>query len=236
MKQITEKYPVIIPARAGSKGIIGKNMIDFCGKPLVAWSIIQALNSACVSNVYVSTDGSDIAKVAEAHGAKVIWRPAEISTDTSSSEEAIIHAISMMDEQDALNTIIFLQATSPLRRKDEIDNACRAFLEGGFDSLFSMTVLEDYCLWKRNDDGLYSFSYDFKNRGRRQEREPLFLENGSIFIFKKDLMLQEKNRLVGKIGMYEMPFELSYQIDSEKDISLCEHFMKQCILKEEVSE
>ena len=105
-----------------------------------------------------------------------------------------------------------------------------AFRDGKYDSLFSMAVLEDYCMWKEEGENLHSFSYDFKNRGRRQEREPLYLENGSIYIFKKELFFKEKNRLGGKIGMYEMPFECSYEIDSLKDIGLCEYFMRECVL------
>ena len=224
------KLPVIIPARAGSKGIKNKNIIDFCGKPLISWSITQALNSENVSNVYVSTNGEDIAKVSEEYGAKIIWRPAELASDTSSSEDAIMHAIKEIEKIEGFESVVFLQATSPIRRINDIDDAVAAFRDGKYDSLFSMAVLEDYCMWKEEGENLHSFSYDFKNRGRRQEREPLYLENGSIYIFKKELFFKEKNRLGGKIGMYEMPFECSYEIDSLKDIGLCEYFMRECVL------
>jgi len=225
-----EKMPVIIPARAGSKGIIGKNIIDFCGKPLIAWSIEQGLNTKCVSNVYVSTDGEDIAIVAEKYGAKVIWRPAELATDTASSEDAIMHAIKEIEKKEKCSNIVFLQATSPLRRDNDIENAIKAYIKGKYDSLFSMTVLDDYCMWKKVDGVLQSVSYDYNNRGRRQERDPTFLENGSIYIFSKELFYKNNNRLGGRIGMYEMPFELSYEIDSPKDIKLCEFFMKEHII------
>lgn len=220
------KLPVIIPARAGSKGIAGKNIINFHGKPLIAWSIQQALNSKHVSNVYVSTDGEDIASISEKYGASVIWRPDELATDTSSSEDAIRHAISEMEKMESFDALVFLQATSPIRRHYDIDRAVDKFYEKPFDSLFSMSILEDYCLWKKQYGELSSFTYDYQNRGRRQERDPIYLENGSIYVFTKELFLTKNNRLGGEIGMYEMPFDCSYEIDSMEDVKRCEYFMR----------
>ena len=76
--------PAIIPARGGSKGIPRKNIVDFCGRPLIAWSIEQALNSKYIDKVYVSTDDDEIADISKEYGAELIKRPREISTDTSS--------------------------------------------------------------------------------------------------------------------------------------------------------
>lgn len=224
-----KKYPVIIPARAGSKGIVGKNIIEVCKKPLIAWSIEQAINSELVSNVYVSTDGEDIAKASEEYGAKIIWRPEELASDTASSEDALIHAIGVIEKKEEFESLVFLQATSPIRRNNDIDGAIRVFEENKYDSLFSMAILDDYCLWKNTNGVLDSYTYDYRKRGRRQEREPLYLENGSIYVFKKDLVLEQKNRLGGRIGMYEMPFECSYEIDTMQDISICEVFMNKII-------
>lgn len=221
-----KKYPVIIPARAGSKGIIGKNIIEICGKPLIAWSIEQALRSDRVSNVYVSTDGEDIASVSRDYGARIIWRPEKLATDTAGSEEAIIHGIHEIEKEEDFENLIFLQATSPIRRKKDIDNAVERFENGGYDSLFSMAVMDDYCLWRMCDGKLKSLSYDFKNRGRRQEREPLYLENGSIYVFKKELILTDNNRLGGRIGMYEMPIECSYEIDTIREIDICSYYIE----------
>lgn len=225
-------FPVIIPARAGSKGIPGKNIMDFCGKPLIAWSIEQALNSGRVSNVYVSTDGDDIAGVSEEYGARVIRRPKELATDTSSTEDALIHAMKEIELAEDFSSIVFLQATSPLRESDDIDNAIETFVNGSFDSLFSMSVMDDWCLWRDDGGGLDSFTYDYRNRGRRQERKPLYLENGSIYIYSKEMFYRERNRIGGKVGMYEMPFEHSFEIDSVRDVHLCELFMEEIIKKE----
>ncbi len=221
-----KKVTAVIPARAGSKGIHNKNIIDFCGKPLIAWSIEQAVQSKYVEDVYVSTDGKEIAEISEKYGAEIIWRPADLASDTASSESALIHAVSVMKKNSEINAVVFLQATSPIRLSEDIDNAIDLFFENSYDSLFSMSVLEDYCIWKKTENELNSLTYDYLKRGRRQEREPLFLENGSIYIFKSEILMKYKNRLGGKIGMYEMPFDRSYEIDSMDDIEMCSYFMK----------
>ena len=83
----------IIPARGGSKGIPGKNIIPVAGKPLLAWTIEQSLNAKSVDSTYVTTNNDEIAEVAREYGAKIIWRPESISGDEASSEVALLHAI-----------------------------------------------------------------------------------------------------------------------------------------------
>lgn len=221
-----KEVKAIIPARAGSKGIPNKNIMDFCGKPLIAWSIEQAMQSKYIEGVYVSTDGEEIAEISKKYGAEVIWRPADLASDTASSESALIHAVSEINKKSEISTVMFLQATSPIRLNEDIDNAIDMFFDNSYDSLFSMSVLEDYCIWKKTENELHSLTYDYLKRGRRQERETLFLENGSIYIFKPEILIKCKNRLGGKIGMYEMPFDRSYEIDSMADIEICSYFMK----------
>lgn len=225
------KAPVIIPARAGSKGIKNKNLLILCGKPLIAWSIIEALESDCVSNVYVSTDGDEIAEVAQEFGAQAVKRPKDISGDFATSESAIVHAMDYIDED--YEDIIFLQATSPLRVKRDIDNAYDVFKNNNYDSLFSMSIMDDYTLWQ-GDPGteMKSITFDYLNRGRRQDRKPVYLENGSIYIFKKELIMNTSNRMGGRIGVYEMPFSHSFEIDSYEEVEICEFYLKKIIEEE----
>lgn len=227
------KIPVIIPARSGSKGIRGKNLLELCGKPLIAWSIERAVNSECVSHVYVSTDGADIAETAVKYGAFVIERPEDISGDTASSESALLHAVSEIEKEENFDNMIFLQATSPLREKEDIDSAYEIFVREGYDSLFSMAVMDDYTLWSGHPGSdLRSLSFDYRNRGRRQDREPVYLENGSIYILKKEIIKKYNNRLGGRIGMYEMPFHHSFEIDSESEVEICEFYLNKILEKE----
>jgi CMP-N,N'-diacetyllegionaminic acid synthase len=211
----------IIPARGGSKGIPHKNILPFCGKPLIAWSIEQS-----PFPVYVSTDDLAIYNTAADYGAYPIRRPPELATDTASSESALRHAIDAIGDVD---TVIFLQATSPIRTPDDISNALKIFQDGGYDSLFSMCRLDDYCIWE-DRNGLASVNFDWKNRVRRQLRKPSYLENGSIFIFKPWVLRETGNRFGGKLGMYEMPFWKSFEIDGPEDVDIVEYYFKRNIL------
>ncbi|MBP7055361.1 MAG: acylneuraminate cytidylyltransferase family protein [Candidatus Omnitrophica bacterium] len=223
----------VIPARGGSKGIPGKNIIDFCGKPLIAWSIEQALGSALIERVYVSSDDAEICKISEYYGATAIKRPASLATASASTEGALSHAVRSVEDSSgkSIDAVVFLQATSPLRVTIDINSAIDLFVSKKADSLFSGSLLDDFCVWERKGRRLNSLTYDYKNRGRRQEREPLFLENGSIYIFKPSVIRRYNNRLGGRIVFYPMPFWKSYEIDKSEDVEICEYYMRKNILR-----
>ena len=217
----------VIPARGRSKAIPKKNLMDFCGKKLVVWTIEQALASRLVDEVYVSSDNNEILSVSAAAGAKTIRRPANISGDTSSTEEALLHAICEIEGNGgSVDTVVLLQATSPVRTAADIDGALRKFIKDGADSLFSAAILEDFCAWRLKGGRYTSETYDYRNRGRRQDREPYYLENGSIYISKAAILKNFNNRFGGKISVYCMPLWKSYEIDKPADIEICEYFMK----------
>jgi len=234
LKLLENKFNVvcIILARGGSKSIPRKNLIDFCGKPLLVWSIGQALGSRYIKSVFVSSDSNEILCFAKKAGAGVILRPKQIAGDRASSEDALLHALVEVErrQQEKISIVVFLQATSPLRTPEDIDQAIEVFISKKADSLFSATRLEDFCLWQRNGQQWKSLNFDYRNRGRRQERDPLFLENGSIYIFKPNALRQLGNRLGGKITVYLMPFWKSYEIDEPSDVELCRYFMMNKIL------
>jgi len=213
------KTTAIIPARGGSKGIPRKNLIDFCGKPLLAWSIIQACQTSGVDEVYVTSDSDEILSVARQYGALPIKRPDNIAGDTATTESAILHALDMISGP--VDTVVLLQATSPLRKPGDLGAALKQFEKEGVDSLFSGAVLEDFLIWEQGQDKtLSSFNYDFTRRGRRQDRKPQFVENGSFYIFKPSIIREKSNRLGGSIGIYLMDFWQSFEIDNLEDIEL----------------
>ena len=179
----------IIPARGNSKEIIDKNIINFCGKPLIAWSIEQALASNHISNVYVSSDSDKILNLSIKYGAREIKRPDVLAQDESTSEEALVHAINTIEQSydDKIDLVVFLQGTSPLRNLKDIDEAINVFMNNNLDSLFSACDLKDLMVWKNIDDNLTSINYDYKNRKRRQDMQKQYGENGSIYIFKPKL-------------------------------------------------
>ena len=179
----------IIPARGNSKGIKNKNIINFCNKPLIYWTIEQSLKSKHISqNVYVTSDNKDILDLSSSYGAIPILRPDELSTDTSSSEDALLHAIEKIEKTTSIDLVVFLQCTSPLRETDDIDNAIDSFIKNDYDSLFSATDMKDLCLWRSIDDNFCSINFNYKARQMRQNITPQYSENGSFYIVKPDIL------------------------------------------------
>ncbi|MFC1580601.1 cytidylyltransferase domain-containing protein [Thermodesulfobacteriota bacterium] len=217
----------IIPARGGSKGIPNKNIIDFCGKPLLAWSILQAKESQYVKEVYVSSNSEEILSVAMEYGARAIPRPDELSTDFATSESALRHAIDEIETQERrVDLVVFLQVTSPLRASEDIDQAILQLLNKESDSLLSATVLDDLCAFKQQGEKLLGITYDPYNRGRRQTRDLFYHDNGSIYIFRPNILRSNNNRLGGKIEVYEMPFWQSIEIDEMTDLDIVRFYFK----------
>ena len=216
----------IIPARGGSKSIPRKNIRRVAGKPLLAYSVEQALETPSIERVVVSTNSEEIAAVAREYGAEVIPRPPEISGDTASSESALLHALDHLRDQEGYETdlVVFLQATSPLRRPDDIENAIKHFHQEEADSLLSVASLHGF-IWREEGDQLRSFSYDYKHRLRRQDAPKDYIENGSIYVFKPWVLREHHNRLGGKIVLYPMRMQESFQVDEPSDLEVMEHLV-----------
>ncbi len=217
----------VIPARGGSKGLKEKNIYPVAGKPLLAWTIQQALASKHIERVFVSTDNPDIAAVALEYGAQVIERPAELSGDKASSESAILHAVEYIERESEqkLETIVFLQATSPLRQPGDIDRAIERFQNEGADSLISVTRADDLTIWEEGAEGWRSVNFDYRNRGMRQDRPTQFIENGSIYIFSPETLRTFGNRIGRKLTVYEMEFWQTWEIDTIEEIDLIEYYL-----------
>jgi CMP-N,N'-diacetyllegionaminic acid synthase len=213
----------IIPARGGSKGILKKNIVDFAGKPLLAWTIEQAKKASYIDAVYVSSDDDEILEVAKEHGANPIKRPPEISGDKATSESCLLHALQHMN---APSAAVFLQATSPLREPQDIDHAIKKFNKEELDSLFSATPLEDFFIWRVNKAHVMSYNYDYRERKRRQDISGQIVENGSFYIFKPSVLAEHNNRLGGKIGYSLMDSWKLHEIDNLDDLELCEYLFK----------
>lgn len=221
----------IIPARGGSKGIPRKNILEIAGKPLIAWSIEQARASHYVGDeVFVTSDSDEILEISKQFGARPIKRPERISRDSSSSEEALLHALGAIEESGPIDYVVFLQATSPVRAPDDIDNAMQQIVREESGSLLSARPVHDYFIWERDSDGCRSVTYDFSNRPRRQDIRTRYMENGSIYIFKPESLKKNNNRLGGKISIYEMDKIRSYQVDDEEDIQICSTLLKLTVM------
>jgi len=213
----------IIPARGGSKRLPRKNIQPLGGKPLLAHSIEQARVATSVQKVVVSTEDSEIAAVTERFGAEVVWRPAELASDTAGSLPVLLHALEHVEASGfSPEAVVFLQCTSPLRRPGDIDGAVAAFQAAGVDCLFSACV-SHACIWQDTPQGLRSLTYDYHVRQREQDWPRQYRENGSIYVVKPRVLREETgNWLAGRVGVYEMDYWSSFQIDLLEDIELCE--------------
>jgi len=216
----------IIPARAGSKGLKNKNTYPILNKPLIQWTLEQCKESRLLDDIFISTDDEQIINLSIPFGFKTINRPASLCNDDSTSESALIHSLEVIKEKYNITPeiIVFLQATSPLRKKDDIDNAINYFIEQKADSLFSATKISDLTIWQKSNTW-ESINFDYNNRKRRQDMPINYIENGSIYIFKPKILKQNNNRLGGKIVSYEMDFWQTWEIDSILEADLIEYYL-----------
>ncbi|MSR05455.1 MAG: acylneuraminate cytidylyltransferase family protein [Gemmatimonadetes bacterium] len=211
----------IIPARGGSKRLPGKNLMPWNGKPLIVHSIEHARAASLVTRVVVSTDDSEIKAVASATGAEVVDRPADLATDNATSESALLHALGHLESSEGYRPelVVFLQCTSPSRRPGDIDGAIRQLLADKADSLFSACRFERY-VWRTINGAAEPINYDFRRRWRDQEFPAQYMENGSIYVVRREILEQTQNRLGGRMVIYEMPAEDSFQVDRIQDLRM----------------
>jgi CMP-N,N'-diacetyllegionaminic acid synthase len=225
--QKSRRTLAVIAARGGSKGIPLKNLLNICGKPLIAWTVMQAAAARGVDVVAVSSDSDNILAAAEAAGAVGVRRPDAISGDLDSSESAWLHALDSLDGKlGPFERIVALQATSPIREPSDIEQALQTFEREKLDSLLSVCEVEDYFNWRIGASGPEAINYDFRNRRMRQQIDKRYLENGSFYVFIPSLLREQKNRLGGKIGFHLMERHKMFQIDRTEDVKLCAAIMQ----------
>jgi CMP-N,N'-diacetyllegionaminic acid synthase len=171
----------IIPARAGSKGLPGKNIKSLCGKPLIAWSIEAGNNSKYLDEVMVTTDGVEIAEIAKKYGANVPFlRPKELADDTTSSFEVITHTIDFYKNQlnKKFDYIVLLEPTSPLRESSDIDKAIEMLLNSKADSIVGICKTESqnpaFLVLKDSNNYIRGYENNKIKVLRRQEIKDVF--------------------------------------------------------------
>ena len=206
------KIVSIILARGGSKGIPDKNIIDLNNKPLIYYTI-NASKHSNVLDTWVSTDSKKISIIAENYGAKIIDRPKEFATDTSSSEEALQH----FSEQVEFDIMIFIQPTSPLLIPADINQGLNLMTTGEYDSIFS--VCKEHWLPKWSLD-IKPINWSPNDRPRRQDMKEQYIENGAFYITTKKQFMKSNLRYSGNIGIIEMPNYRSFQVDTLDDLKL----------------
>jgi N-acylneuraminate cytidylyltransferase len=222
----------VIPVRGGSKGVVRKNVRLIAGRPLVAWTIEQALNAYSDLDVLVSTDDDEIAEIAREAGADVpFMRPEALARDETPTEPVVQHAIDFRTEQGRRpDAVMLLQATSPLRLPGTLDRAVKQFRATDVDSLVGVVAQAPF-LWRQGD--VPEPEYDFTSRPRRQDlgdRDFLYRETGSLYVTRTDIYEQFANRLGGRIGLFVMHEREGVDIDSERDLAIAEQQLLQARL------
>lgn len=222
----------LIPARGGSKGLPGKNTRDLCGKPLIAWTIDAARASSCLDAVVVSTDDSSIAAIAAKHGAEVPFlRPADLAGDTASSIDVVIHAIdALAAEGRVFDLVVLLEPTSPLREASDIDNGVSRMLSMGAGAVVSVCRAESahpaFMYRQRADERLVPFMERQPTGLRRQEIEPLFFLEGSLYASRIDVLRAKRSFYHDDTIAYEVPKWKSIEIDDLDDFLMVEALAK----------
>lgn len=222
-----------ICARSGSKGVKNKNIKLLNGKPLIAYTIEQAKQSKLFEHIVISTDSDAIAQCAQEYGAEVFFkRSAEMASDTAGKLDVIRDAFKRSEEYYGctFDTLIDLDATAPLRSVQDIVDSYRQFLRDDNDNLitampsrrspyFNLVEVDasgKVALSKKLSDGVV----------RRQDAPKSYDMNASIYIWKRDVILNENTLFLEKTGLYVMPEERSIDIDTELDFEFVEFLMR----------
>lgn len=219
----------VIPARKGSKGIIGKNKKLLNGKPLVSYAIEQSIASNLISKTLLTSDDDDIIEIGRKYDIETMGRPDKFAHDNTFQEVDrmliwILHELEKQGEQ--IDIMVLLYPTAPLRTASKIDEAIDMVLNNGYDSVLSLYEDSTY-LWRIDGDTAEPINYDPKKRGPRQkEGWNQWAENKAIYVFKKDILLQEGRRIGGRVGFVEMSKTDSVDIDKPEDFELCENILK----------
>ncbi len=212
-------FLAVIPARGGSKRLPRKNLLECGGKPLVAWSIEAARKSRYIDTTLLSSDDKEILTVGEQYGIETLERPRSLADDTSSTFDAVAHAIAQCSKE--YEYIVLLQPTSPLRTAAHIDAAIEQLHRSGADAIVSVCEMEHSPLWSNTlpDDGsMENFLDESVRHSRSQDLPTYYRLNGAIYICKTTRLLEEKSFMIRKnIVAYIMDRRSSVDIDEALD-------------------
>jgi len=196
------KVLIVIPARGGSKGLPGKNIIDLLGKPLIGYTIDAARRSRLADRIVVSTEDTGIAEVARSLGVQVVPRPEEFATDDAPIEWALRHAVRHLEETEGYSPgiVVWLQANLPIRKEGQIDTVIRKLRETGADSVITVTeVTRRPEYMKQMVDGDRVIHLATPEKFRRQDyTEPLYVADGAVLAMKREVLMGTE----GKTGAH----------------------------------
>jgi len=222
----------IIFARGGSKGLPGKNIRLLGGKPLIAWSIEQALSIKRIIRVIVSTDSEEIAEVARQYGAEVPFiRPEKFSKDDSPEWLAWQHAIKyLMEETEVLpELMISLPATAPLRIEIDIENCLDEYEKGGSDVIITVTDAHRnpyFNMVKTNEDGTVGILNSIDSKISRRQDAPEVYDMATVcYVVKPKFVIDNSSIFEGRVKAVHIPSERAIDIDTLLDFQITESLL-----------
>lgn len=217
-----------IPARCGSKSIKLKNIKLFCNKPLIYWNIKALHESSMIDEIVVATDCNEIKKTVETFGFKKVrvYDRDKLNAEDNSSTESVILEFLYKEKYNDKDNFILVQATSPLTETKNFEEALIKMKSDNSDSLLTCVRVKRF-LWNDSNEPI---NYNFEKRPRRQDFSGVLIENGAFYINTVSNIISSKNRLSGKISIYEMEEYKYVEIDEDDDWILAENLMKKYIL------
>jgi CMP-N,N'-diacetyllegionaminic acid synthase len=216
----------IVTARGGSKAIPRKNLALLANKPLLAWTVEVAFESASLDRLVISTDDPEIAEVGKKLGAEMPFpRPAALATDSSTSMDVILHAIRWFADNENYRPdyVLLLQPTSPLRTATDIRESIKLALAKHADSVVSVCETHQHPLWMKrvNEEGrLVDLYPQLSAPTRRQDLSPVFALNGAIYLALRTFLLSERTFISDRTYAYVMPENRSLDVDTPWDLYL----------------
>jgi CMP-N-acetylneuraminic acid synthetase len=222
----------VIGARGGSKGVAGKNIRPLLGKPLIAWSIEQALQCPEIDRVVISTDSPAIAEAALQYGADVpFMRPAELANDSAGKWEVWQHALQACEAHygEAIDLFVDLDCTSPLRDVNDIAKAIAQYRASDVDAVFTVCEARKNPYFNMLEvvDGYQRICKQLpKPIVRRQDAPKVYEHVASIYVLSPDYLRRGTGLLSGRTQGYDIGANKSLDIDSEFDFELIEYLMK----------
>tara|TARA_Y100000287_G_C14162711_1_gene325593 strand:- start:202 stop:900 length:699 start_codon:yes stop_codon:yes gene_type:complete len=226
----------IILARGGSKGIKDKNIVKFGNKPLIKWTFDAAKKSKKISKLILSTDSKKIASLARKNKIEVPFlRPKKFASDKSKSIDAIEHAINFFKKQKVFfDYIVLLEPTSPLRTTLDINKSINLIIKNKADSLVSICRVDEInpsFLFKKKNKRLQPLEKKISNHLRRQDVEPIYFLEGTIYISKTNVLFKKRSFCHSNTIGFEVPKWKSLEIDDKTDLEIGKSILKQRKIK-----
>ncbi len=219
----------VIPARGGSKRIPRKNVVDLCGKPLIAYTIEAARDAGIFERIVVSTEDAEIGDLSRKYGATVLERGAELAGDKASVMDVCLNVLEHYEnEGDSFDFVCVLLPTSPLRTSSDISGAFDKLKGTDSNAVMAVTTFEIPPFWAlKEEDGFVQPFFGDKYMVRSQDLPKVFVDNGAIYIFRTPALKEERKFYCSRLMPYKMSRENSLDVDEMADLKLAEFFIRQ---------